>query len=133
MKIREIHEYLEASLSRSVGTAPQGTVLGDLAGKIRLMAHSYESDGLTFLASGDVVNALAAFWYALGWLHFGYAYGLITRSHSLRCPAPGSSERFPQACVNGLLLLRDDCLLLGIGLLQLTNALLTGCQLIGKR
>ena len=32
-----------------------------------------------------------------------------------------------------LLLLRDDRLLLGIGLLQFTDALLTGCQLIGKR
>jgi uncharacterized protein len=93
MKIDEIHELLEATLSRSVDTAPQGTALGTIAGKVRLMAGSYESDGLSFLASGDEVNAWASFWYAFGWLHFGYAYGLITGPRPLVCPAPGSGEK----------------------------------------
>ena len=95
MKIDEIHAYLSATLIRSADTAPQGTILCNLAGKIRQMAGAYESDGLIFLASGDLINALASFWYALGWLHFGYAYGLITGLHSPTCSAPGSGEHFP--------------------------------------
>ena len=96
MKIDELHGELESLLLRSVDTVPQGTVPATLGGKIRLMASSYESDGLTFLARGDEVNALASFWYAFGWLHFGYAYGLFTGSGPITCPAPGDSERFSQ-------------------------------------
>lgn len=96
MKIIEIHGYLDAVLTRSVETVPRGTVLGILTGKIRQMAAAYESDGLRFLASGDNVNALASFWYALGWLHFGYAYGLFTGPQTLTCPVPGSGERLPR-------------------------------------
>ena len=92
MKIDEIHGHLKTALVRSVDAAPPGTVLCNLAGKIRQMAGAYESDGFKLLATGDEVNALASFWYALGWMHFGYAYGLITGPHSFTCPAPGSGE-----------------------------------------
>jgi hypothetical protein len=98
MKLDELHRSLEAGLLTSVDAAPRGTVLGTLSGKIRLMAGSYESDGLTFLASGDEVNALAGFWYAFGWLHFGYAYGLVSGPSPATCPAPGSSGRIPPEC-----------------------------------
>jgi uncharacterized protein len=50
------------------------------------MARAYESDGRTFLASGDPVNALASFWYGLGWLHFGIAYGLLVSDEKPACP-----------------------------------------------
>jgi len=100
MKLNELHGLLETELARTVDTPPRDTILGKLAGKITLMASSYESDGLTFLASGDQVNALASFWYAFGWLHFGITYGLITGGDvtgpgSASCPVPGSSESFP--------------------------------------
>ena len=92
MKIDELHALLESLLLNSVNAAPQGTVLFNLSEKVRLMAGSYETDGLTFLTSGDEVNSLASFWYAFGWLHFGYAYGLLTGPHPSSCPALGSSE-----------------------------------------
>ncbi len=94
MKPNEIHGLLETHLVQMRDTVPRGTVLGNVAGKIILMASSYESDGLTFLARGDTVNALASFWYAFGWLHFGEAYGLIT-GPAIACPVLGSSEGCP--------------------------------------
>lgn len=94
MMIAEIHEHLLTALVKSTDTPAQGTVLGNLVRMIRQMASAYESDGLLFLASGDEVNALASFWYAFGWLHFGYAYGLITGPQPRICPAPGSGDRF---------------------------------------
>jgi uncharacterized protein len=98
MKLDELHRSLAAGLHVTVNAAPRGTVLGTLAGKIRLMAGSYESDGLTFLASGDEVNALAGFWYAFGWLHFGYAYGLLIGPLPPGCPVPGSSVPLSPEC-----------------------------------
>jgi len=41
------------------------------------MVRAYLNDGGTFLASGDPVNALAAAFYAEGWLHCGAACGLF--------------------------------------------------------
>jgi hypothetical protein len=44
------------------------------------MASAYEEDGKTFLSRGDTVNALAAFLYGLGWLHCGFAAGILSFS-----------------------------------------------------
>jgi hypothetical protein len=41
------------------------------------MAASYRDDGEYFLSSGDTVNALAAFSYALGWLDEASCLGLV--------------------------------------------------------
>lgn len=41
------------------------------------MARSYLSDGDHFLSSGDPVNALASWAYALGWIDAGASLGLL--------------------------------------------------------
>ena len=57
---------------------PEGTPLAALAGTTKGMARAYADDGATFFAGGDLVNALAAYYYGFGWLHFGLAYGLLS-------------------------------------------------------
>jgi hypothetical protein len=59
------------------------------------MARAYESDGKTFFVSRDPVNALAGFYYGLGWLHFGLSSGLLAVTHPQGCPFSGSQEKLP--------------------------------------
>jgi hypothetical protein len=60
------------------------------------MSAAYESDGKTFLAAGDPVNALAAFLYGLGWLHCGLASGLlVSPDDRAGCPFVGIFEQIP--------------------------------------
>jgi hypothetical protein len=61
------------------------------------MARAYESDGTSFLAGEDPVNALAAFLYAFGWLHCGTASGLLgaQEGKSLPCPFTGTFDPVP--------------------------------------
>jgi hypothetical protein len=56
---------------------PEKTPLYSTATDILGMATAYHKDGSTFLSSGDWVNALAAFWYGYGWLHFGAMAGYL--------------------------------------------------------
>ncbi len=52
------------------------------------MVRAYLDDGRTFLAAGDPVNALAAAFYAEGWLHCGAACGvfILATPHCLFAP-----------------------------------------------
>jgi hypothetical protein len=75
-------ELLDGARIANPGASP----LGRSAEAVLVMARAYESDGRTFLASGDPVNALASCWYGLGWLHFGIAYGLVRCDPSPACP-----------------------------------------------
>ena len=77
MLIAACGELLSRELDAAAVTPPEGTPLGALAGTVRDMARAYADDGFTFFAGGDLVNALAAFSYGSGWLHFGLAYGLL--------------------------------------------------------
>ncbi|MDD1715486.1 MAG: DUF357 domain-containing protein [Methanolinea sp.] len=54
-----------------------GTALYSLAYEFRGMAVSYQNDGDYFLESGDPVNALASWSYALGWLDAGGSLGIL--------------------------------------------------------
>jgi len=86
-------------LATLAGTAsiPAGgnTPLFRAADAVLTMARAYESDGRTFLVSGDPVNALASAWYGSGWLHFGIAYGLLETSLPAGCPFLSPCEPLP--------------------------------------
>lgn len=64
---------------------------------VLVMARAYESDGRTFLGSGDPVNALASAWYGSGWLHFGITYGLLEMSLPVGCPFLSPCESLPSS------------------------------------
>ena len=95
MKISECHRLLASGLSSTRISPAEDSVLGKLARNVYGMASAYESDGLTFSAAGDLVNAHAAFFYGFGWLHFGYSFGLFSSSREAECPFVGSSETLP--------------------------------------
>ena len=68
------------------------------AGTTKGMARAYADDGATFFAGGDLVNALAAYYYGFGWLHFGLAYGLLSLpGKKPACPFGGSKEALSPA------------------------------------
>ena len=92
MKITECRNLLSASLSPSRILAPEGTYLNKIAATVLEMARAYESDGITFLSSGDPVNALAGFYYGVGWLHFGLSSGLLATTATSVCPFSGPCE-----------------------------------------
>jgi uncharacterized protein len=75
-------------------SAPGGSPYAMTGQSILRMASAYESDGGTFLAGGDAVNALAAFAYGLGWLHFGCAAGLLAAGNT-GCLFDGTFEPLP--------------------------------------
>jgi hypothetical protein len=95
MKIEECGVLFTTTLSRTRIVAPVSTPLNTIAASILEMAHAYESDGTTFFASNDPVNALAGFYYGLGWLHFGLSTGLLASTHQPACPFSGSQEVLP--------------------------------------
>jgi len=86
MKITECQFLFTTTLTTTRIPAPESTHINKIAALVLEMARAYESDGITFLVSGDPVNALAGFYYGLGWLHFGLASGLLTITPSPRCP-----------------------------------------------
>ncbi|MEN6394917.1 MAG: DUF357 domain-containing protein [Methanoregula sp.] len=82
----------------AVAVAPvMDTPLGALGGTVRGMARAYADDGATFFNGGDLVNALAAYYYGFGWLHFGLAYGLlfVPDKKPVACPFSGPIEILP--------------------------------------
>lgn len=96
MKIEEVHLLLSAAQKTTRIPVPPGTALHAAAKGQLEMARAYESDGMTFFGSGDPVNALAAFFYAFGWLHFGCAYGtLVTDMPIPPCPFIRPCGRLP--------------------------------------
>ena len=99
MLIAAFGEFLSRELDTAAVTPPVGTPLGTLAVTVRDMARAYADDGSTFFAGGDLVNALAAFSYGSGWLHFGLAYGLLALpgKKPAACPFAGHTQILPPA------------------------------------
>jgi hypothetical protein len=86
MKTEKCLDLLSTLAGTAVIPAPEGTPLHRSAEAVLGMARAYESDGRTFLTSGDPVNALASAWYGSGWLHFGITYGLLEMDLPVGCP-----------------------------------------------
>jgi uncharacterized protein len=87
MNIRECQVLLSSCLENSRSTVMEGTVLGITAAAELEMARAYLHDGTTFSATDDPVNALASYFYAFGWLHFGCVYGVLHTEMTLTpCP-----------------------------------------------
>lgn len=93
MKIQKIETaggLLKERIESSAISPPKETPLHRAGEEILEMALAYLSDGGTFLASGDEVNALASYAYGLGWLDAGIYTGLVsctgnTRFMTLKC------------------------------------------------
>ena len=96
MLIAECGALLARDLDDVTVVSPEGTPLAALADATQGMARAYADDGAAFLSGGDLVNALAAFSYGSGWLHFGLAYGLLAIPGKVpACPFGGPAEKLP--------------------------------------
>lgn len=96
MNIRECQVILASSLAGTRCSAPEESPNGRTGLSLLRMASAYESDGETFMAGGDPVNALAAFLYGLGWLHCGIGSGLLVPTvDRIPCPFAGEFEPVP--------------------------------------
>jgi uncharacterized protein len=94
--LNECQALLAATLAGTRCSAPKGSPCGRTGQSILRMAAAYESDGRTFMAAGDPVNALAAFLYGLGWLHCGSASGLLVNvGNHQGCPFAGTFSPIP--------------------------------------
>jgi uncharacterized protein len=99
MNVETCQHLLAASICHTRNTAPADTPLNLTAASILTMASAYESDGRVFFARGDLVNALAAYWYGFGWLHAGVAMGLLTTGTGVQgCPFTSAIEPVPEVC-----------------------------------
>ena len=76
----------EGILGDTCLSPPQGTALHEVARQVHEMADAYLMDGKAFLSSGDLMNALAAFTYASGWLDASSTLGLFTERTTLGIP-----------------------------------------------
>lgn len=93
MLIAECGALLAGELSVTTTVPPETSPLGKTAGTVRGMVQAYADDGAAFAKKGDAVNALAAYYYGFGWLHFGIAYGLLARAGDRpACPFAGTAE-----------------------------------------
>jgi hypothetical protein len=98
MLIAACGTLLSCELDAVATVPPEGTPLAALAGTTKGMARAYADDGATFFSGGDLVNALAAYYYGFGWLHFGLAYGLLScPGKKPACPFAGPKETLPTA------------------------------------
>ena len=98
MKILQCQALLAATLADAQCSAPGETPYARAGRSIVRMASAYESDGRTFMAAGDPVNALAAALYGLGWLHCGIASGLLViPKKTPACPFGGVFDPLPPA------------------------------------
>jgi len=95
MKITDCQILLSATLSTTHISPPEKTPLCKIAALVLEMASAYESDGIGFFLSGDPVNALACFYYASGWLHFGLSSGLLATTATPKCPFLEPHELLP--------------------------------------
>ena len=77
-KTDRYEQMLADALAEATKQPPADTPLGEAAGECREMAASYLEDGRHFRATGDPVNALAAFSYGYGWLDCGVRIGLFS-------------------------------------------------------
>ncbi len=97
MTLKEQGTLFFEALRRTRIAVPEGTLLFRAAGEVIGMAAAYQSDGMTFLKSGDPVNALAAFAYGLGWLDAGLRLGLL--EPSIASPPSPAGAYIPDALV----------------------------------
>lgn len=88
-------DLLAAELEAVSVTVPERSGLEKSAGSVLTMAKAYESDGRSFFAADDPVNALASAWYGFGWLHFGISYGLLSNAVPAGCPFLSPCEHLP--------------------------------------
>jgi hypothetical protein len=95
MLIAECGHLLSRELEATRLVLPAGTPLAELAATTYGMARAYADDGGTFFSRGDPVNALAAYYYGFGWLHFGIGYGLLAGPKKPACPFEGQHETLP--------------------------------------
>ena len=77
-KVDRYERLLTEALDAASVVPPAETPLADAAAEYREMARSYLEDGRHFRASGDPVNALAAFSYGHAWLDAGARIGLFS-------------------------------------------------------
>jgi hypothetical protein len=87
MKVHDYGESLGRILRDTRLSPPKGTPLHRLARDAHEMAEAYLMDGRTFLSAGDLVNGLAAFTYASGWLDASSTLGLFSTVVALGIPA----------------------------------------------
>ena len=97
MKIGACGALLSTLVAETTIPVPVQTPLGKTAAAVTGMARAYADDGTTFFRNEDLVNAMAAYWYGFGWLHFGWASGLAILPHDNlhSCPFDGGCERLP--------------------------------------
>ena len=101
MTIAEFKRIARDQYGSAAIAAPDRTGLFDTAKDNLGMVAAYLCDGDMFHSSGDAVNALAAFSYALGWLHCGAACGLFMIQDAA-CPFREPQERLPGALLDKL-------------------------------
>jgi Uncharacterized protein conserved in archaea len=77
MTLRAYGQQIEVAVFSMHCLAPDHTPLGKAGRVVHAMVHAYAKDGSLFLSQGDMVNALAAFGYAEGWLEGGAFLGLV--------------------------------------------------------
>jgi hypothetical protein len=90
MKVGDYGESLGRILGEICLAPPEGTVLHRVAREAQEMVTAYLMDGKAFLSEGDLMNGLAAFAYASGWLDASLALGLFTAG------TPPGLPRFPE-------------------------------------
>ncbi|HUK38569.1 MAG TPA: DUF357 domain-containing protein [Methanomicrobiales archaeon] len=86
MRVGDYGKALGGALRRASLAPPEGTALHRVAREAREMAAAYLADGETFLAAGDLMNGLAAFAYASGWLDAASTLGLFAPEALLGLP-----------------------------------------------
>lgn len=94
MNTGQIGDILREERKSAVISAPDRTGLHAAAHDNLGMVTAYLDDGDTFHSAGDMVNALAAYCYGLGWLHCGAACGLVSISAGM-CPFIGRIGPLP--------------------------------------
>ncbi len=98
MNLPQCQALLATTLADARCSNPEKSPYGRTGQSVLRMASAYESDGKTFMAGGDPVDALAAFLYSFGWLHCGIASGLlVTAGGRTECPFGGGFEPVPAA------------------------------------
>ncbi|MGA2934020.1 MAG: DUF357 domain-containing protein [Methanomicrobiales archaeon] len=86
MKVHDYGESLGRILVGISPSPPRGTALHEVARQAHEMVDAYLMDGKAFLSSGDLMNGLAAFTYASGWLDASSTLGLFTTRENLGIP-----------------------------------------------
>ena len=121
MRIDAVGRELEGAVLTLTSTPPKNSVLHQVAEEVRGMASAYHRDGSAFFERGDLVNALAAYSYALGWIEGGRHLGLVSLAG--RADLPCFTERMPEI-LQSMLEEKTDryCSLLKRGLLALDCA-----------